>query len=77
MPDTLANNKSDVLLFRGLNRVFHLKFFPFTELFLNLNADLISGQPCLRKSCSRSILPALKKVFSVLENEVFSLQIDI
>lgn len=33
MFDTLANNKSNVLLFRGLNRVFHLKFFPFTELF--------------------------------------------
>ena len=50
MPDTLANNKSDVLLLRGLNRVFHLKFFPFTELFFNLNAGLISGQSCLRKS---------------------------
>lgn len=47
MPDTLANNKSNVLLLRGLNRVFHLKFFPFTELFLNPNAGLISGQPCI------------------------------
>ena len=43
MFDTLANNKSDVLPSRGVNRVFHLKFFPFTELFLNLNAGLISG----------------------------------